>query len=409
MGSGLYSSGMKKIFQPFLARIALFALLISGALHAQSPAQVRIIPGETKFVADGFGVVAAIALDEPSPFRVFTLDDPWRLVVDFPTLDWNGLTPDIVADTPALQALRFGQFTRDWSRLVFDLNQPLALSEVEFDTTTNSLHLRLSPVSASAFAAQAGAPAGVEWQVNTPLDIQGEAGLPIVAIDAGHGGVDPGAIRGYVLEKDLTLVVAQELRTALLATGRYRVAMIRETDTFVSLRDRVRLARAAGAHVLLSLHANTAERGRARGTSVYNLSDEASDAETAAIVEFENRADLLAGIDLDGEEDLIAEILVDMAQRETNLLSENLGAMLSDSLLAVLDSGAKSRHRWAGFRVLKAPDIPSVLLELGFMSTPGDLEDMQSETWRAALNAQIIATLDAWFVQMAETRALMRN
>ncbi|MEX0970874.1 MAG: N-acetylmuramoyl-L-alanine amidase [Paracoccaceae bacterium] len=400
---------MTVFFKPFLALIALAAMLASGASRAEAPVQARIIPAQTQFVADGFGVVAYIALDRPTPFRVFTLDDPWRLVVDFPTLDWNGLTPDTVANAPALQALRFGQFTRDWSRLVFDLAQPLALSEVEFDTQTNRLRLQLSPVSAADFAAQAGAPAGVEWQVNLPLEILGEGDLPIVAIDAGHGGVDPGAIRGYVLEKDLTLVVAQELRAALLATGRYRVAMIRETDVFVSLRDRVRLARAAGAHVLLSLHANTAERGRARGTSVYNLSEEASDAETAAIVEFENRADLLAGVVLDGEEDLIAEILVDMAQLETNLLSESLGAALADNLLTVLDRGAKSRHRWAGFRVLKAPDIPSVLIELGFMSTPGDLEDLQSEEWRADINAQIIATLDQWFVQMAETRALMRN
>jgi len=369
----------------------------------------HILPDQTRFIPVGFGQIIEIALDQPLAYRVFTLDDPWRLVVDIPHVNWNGLRPDVVAGSPALRQLRFGEFTREWSRMVFDLAQPLTLTMVEFDTDANILRLRLDPASASEFAAQSGAPPGLDWQVNDVAIIEGVGDLPIIAIDAGHGGVDPGAIRGYVLEKDLTLVVAMELRDALLETGRYRVAMIREADTYVSLRDRVRLARVAGASVLLSLHANTTETGLARGTTVYNLSESASDAETAAIVEFENRADLFSGVDLDGEEDLIAEILVDMAQRETNLLSEEFGAMLAENFNEVIDTGAISRHRWAGFRVLKAPDIPSVLLELGFMSSPRDLEDLQSEEWRASMNLQIIATLDQWFVKMAETRALMRN
>jgi N-acetylmuramoyl-L-alanine amidase len=399
-----------RLYFRLIALIAVCASLAPLSLaRAQQAVPVNILPSQTRVIADGFGQIIEIALDQPVPYRVFTLDDPWRLVVDMNTVNWNGLSPNFVAGSPGLSSLRFGQFTREWSRMVFDLSQPLALTEVEFKTTSNTLYLRLDPTSEAQFAANAGAPDGVEWQVNATVEVEGEGDIPVIAIDAGHGGVDPGAVRGAIMEKDITLVVAQELRDALLASGRYRVAMIREADTFVTLRDRVRLARTAGASVLLSLHANTTEVGVARGTAVYNLSESASDAETAAIVEFENRSDLLSGVDLEGEEDLIAEILVDMAQRETNLLSETLGALLADNFTTLLDQGASSRHRWAGFRVLKAPDIPSVLIELGFMSSSRDLENLQSDDWRAALNGQIIHTLDEWFIKMAESRALMRN
>lgn len=387
----------------------LILLFCLGLSVSQATGQARVIGAQTSVTAQGGAVLLQIALDQPAPYRVFTLDNPRRLIVDVKSSDMTGFIPGTMDGRLGLSDPRYGMFTRDWARIVFDLDRAFAVGTIEYAFVSNILNIGLDHTSDANFAALAGAPPGVEWQVHSALTVEGPADLPVIAIDAGHGGVDPGAIRGYVLEKDLTLVYAQELRAALLATGRYQVAMVRQDDSFISLRDRVRLARSAGADVMLSLHANTVERGNARGASVYNLSEEASDEETADIVAFENRADLLAGVDLDGEEDLIAQVLVDMAQRETNLLSEQFGAILADSIKLALDDGVRSRHRWAGFRVLKAPDIPSVLVELGFMSSPRDLEDLQSQDWRAGVNAQIIAALDAWIIQRAETRAQLRN
>jgi N-acetylmuramoyl-L-alanine amidase len=219
-----------------------------------------------------------------------------------------------------------------------------------------------------------------------------------VVLDPGHGGSDPGTIGiGGVHEKEVTLTLARELRRALEASGRYAVRLTRDGDEFVPLRDRIARARAAGADMFLSIHADSIASGETRGASVYTLSDTASDAEAAALAQRENRADIIAGIDLSNESRDVASILIDLAQRETM----NSSARLAHLVVAELGKDVRllptSPHRFAGFVVLKSPDVPSVLLELGYLSNREDAALLRSAEHRRRLTHALLRAIDGYF------------
>ena len=223
------------------------------------------------------------------------------------------------------------------------------------------------------------------------------AGRRVIAIDAGHGGIDPGAVGVTGLrEKEITLDIARRLRTLLEATGRYEVVLTREHDNFLRLRERVRRARDARAELLISLHADSISDSRFRGASVYTLSDVASDREAEQLAARENRADALAGIALDPVDDVTASILIDLAQRHT----QNESSSVATSLVSYLGEATRmvsSPHRSAGFTVLKAPDVPSVLIELGYLSNRSDEQALRSPQHRAELARAIAAAIDRYF------------
>jgi N-acetylmuramoyl-L-alanine amidase len=220
---------------------------------------------------------------------------------------------------------------------------------------------------------------------------------PVVVLDAGHGGVDPGAIgRSGIYEKEITLAMADELKKQLEATGRYQVVLTRDSDIFIRLRDRIALARAAGADLFISLHADAHSTSDLRGASVYTLSEQASDAEAAALATQENKSDVIAGVDLSHENEVVTNILIDLAQRETKNLSARFAAILVDELKA--DTLLlRNSHRFAGFAVLKAPDVPSVLIELGYLSSDQDEAELRSAKHRAKLGAAILRAVDGFF------------
>ncbi|MGE0745813.1 MAG: N-acetylmuramoyl-L-alanine amidase [Rhodospirillales bacterium] len=220
---------------------------------------------------------------------------------------------------------------------------------------------------------------------------------PVVVIDAGHGGIDSGATSpGGRLEKDLTLAHARELRDQLLATGRYQVAMTRDGDKFLRLRERIAFARNVDADLFVSLHADSLNDSRLRGGSVYTLSDTASDEEAAALAAKENKADLIVGIDLSAQRREVVEILIDLAQRQTmhesSMFARKLIDELGDSQVLL-----KKAHRYAGFAVLKAPDVPSVLLEMGYLSNVEDERLLSSPEGRASLAAAAVRAIDRYF------------
>jgi N-acetylmuramoyl-L-alanine amidase len=223
-----------------------------------------------------------------------------------------------------------------------------------------------------------------------------------VVLDPGHGGVDPGAVRGDHTEADLVLTFARELAEALGRTGRAEVVLTREADVFVPLPTRVTLARAAGADALISIHADALAEGRAQGATVYTLAETASDAASAALAEQHDRADILQGIDLSLSDDVVAGVLMDLARAETVPRADALAEGLVEAIAAG-NLRLHSRPRMeAGFTVLRAADIPSVLLEIGFMSDAGDLENILDPDWRVSMQAALVAGILDW----AETDAL---
>jgi N-acetylmuramoyl-L-alanine amidase len=222
---------------------------------------------------------------------------------------------------------------------------------------------------------------------------------PLVVIDPGHGGIDNGtkAVSGE-LEKAIVLDFATILRDKLQQSGKYRVAMTRSDDTFIALAERVRFARGQRAALFISIHADYLPKreGEAQGATVYTLSENASDAEAARLAEDENRADVIAGVDLTAESNEVADILIDLAQRETKMFS----MQFARDLLTELKTTTRM-HKYplksAGFMVLKSPDVPSVLLELGYVSTKDDLKQLLSQSWRERTAVALVKAIDAFF------------
>lgn len=213
--------------------------------------------------------------------------------------------------------------------------------------------------------------------------------LPLVVLDPGHGGRDPGAIGADgVPEKALTLAAAQAIRDALRASGRMRVALTRDDDRFISLQQRVDRARAMGAALFLSLHCDDAGDAKAAGGTIYTLSEVASDKEAARLAARENRADLLSGVDLGAAGADVASLLIDLAQRRTMEVSARYADLLAREVKGVMRLHPRPR-RMAALMVLKAPDMPSVLFELGYVSNPEDLRFLRSEAGRAQLAARV--------------------
>ncbi len=221
---------------------------------------------------------------------------------------------------------------------------------------------------------------------------------PLIVLDPGHGGQDPGAIGvGGIYEKDITLATAKEVKRQLEATGRYRVRLTRDSDVFIRLRDRVAIGREAGADLFISLHADSISSGDVRGMSIYTLSDKASDREAEMLAAKENRADALVGLDLSGENRLVANILIDLAQRDAMNHSKRFATLALQNLGREVPLIPNRPHRQAGFAVLTAPDVPSALIEMGYLSNRQDIRLLTSTGHRERLGKGLARTIDAYF------------
>ncbi|MFV1876301.1 N-acetylmuramoyl-L-alanine amidase [Nioella sp.] len=380
-------------------------------------ALARVLAEGSRLEDDGRDVVLDLALTQAVPYRVFVLDDPARVVLDFREVNWAALGPELDASSH-VTGLAMGRGDAGWSRMVLTLDRPMEIAQAGMQTDdtdgTAQVQLRLSPVSQAAFTDLAAhTPPGVRLPpvpvADSALPVRVEGGPIMIALDPGHGGVDPGAQRRGQDEADLMLIFAIELREVLLRSGLFDVVLTREGDWFVSLPERVTIARSAGARAFLSLHADALEAGRARGATVYTLSETASDAASEALAEAHDRADLLAGVDLAGSDDEVAGVLLDLARLETAPRS----AALADHIVAGLDRAGANLHRHprleAGFSVLKAADIPSVLVELGFISDPEDLANLLDAEWRARVQEAIRDALVAWAAEDQAQNALLRQ
>jgi N-acetylmuramoyl-L-alanine amidase len=220
----------------------------------------------------------------------------------------------------------------------------------------------------------------------------------VVVLDPGHGGVDPGTIGvSGVYEKEISLDVATEVARRLEATKHYRVVLTRSSDEFVELRERVARARAAQGELFLSIHADALPNPAARGASVFTLSEQASDREAAALAARENKADLIAGIDLSHQAPEVSNILLDLARRQTNNLSIGLARRLVDDLGREAAVMLENSHRSAGFAVLKAPDIPSALVELGCLSNREEDRLLRSPAYQRRLASGLVRSVDDFF------------
>ncbi|MEP2891109.1 N-acetylmuramoyl-L-alanine amidase [Tateyamaria sp.] len=385
-----------------LISIVMWATALSAAAQDLS-GLARVDMGASSIEEGWFGsTTLTLSLSQGVPFRVFVLDEPARLVVDFREVDFAGVTSQaLMGDAESLSSVRFGTFKPGWSRLVADLAKPMLPVEIGMpvDTATGraTLKITLEDAKPQDFATRAGAPVDPTWSA------QAAAAPPppqddtfVVVLDPGHGGVDPGAVRDSTTEKELMLGIGLALRDVLRRAGGVEVVMTRDTDVFVSLTGRVALAHQAGADAFVSLHADALRSGQARGATFYTLSDEASDAASAQLAEQHDRSDIIAGVDLSGTDDQVASVLMDLARVETMPRTH----MLSSALIATVGASGsplnKRPRREASFSVLKSADIPSVLVEVGFLSDARDLANLRDPVWRAAMVQALADGILAW-------------
>lgn len=351
-----------------------------------------------------------LSLSNGVPFRAFTLAQPNRLILDFQDIDWRGLEREMFLRDGIVRDVRFGVFQPGWSRIVFDLETPLLIKTAGLKTRDDGavLTVALEQTDQNQFDLATGAGSDALWTRRALSAAPPEDPRKfVIAIDPGHGGVDPGAVREGIEEKDLVLDFSQELANMISASGAYEVFMTRTADEFVSLDDRVRLAREADADLFLSIHVNTVTFGDASGASVNTLSDRASDVASAKLAELENRADASAGLSTFIEEDGVARVLIDLARTDTNARSKLAASSILKHLKTRVRVLRSKPHRHAGFKVLKAHDIPSVLIELGFMSNARDRENIQSEDWRKEAALSILSAIDEWVLSDAARQALI--
>jgi len=402
---------MRDLILSLVARmLVLFALALPAPAQELS-ALARLDPAASSLRKGAAGLELSLTISQPVPWRLRFLADPPRLVLDAREIDWTGFAA--MAVQPPAVALRAGSFRSGWSRLVVELDAPLRLvaSEMLTDAEGAVIRLTLVPTDAASFAAEAARPDLPDWAVPDPAEIMAPlpegAGPLIVVLDPGHGGIDPGAEREGQTEAALMLTFARELKEVLLRDGRFAVVMTREEDVFVPLETRTSIARDAGATLFLSLHADALAEGQAQGATIYTLADEATDAASAALAERHDRDDLLAGIDLSDQDDLVAEVLMDMARTETQPRTDRLAAAIVGAIKAAEIRMHRRPQQSGSFSVLKSPDIPSVLLELGFLSSERDYKRLSDPKWRARMAEAVRLAILKWADEDASLRALV--
>jgi N-acetylmuramoyl-L-alanine amidase len=446
----------------------VFSVLCLGFL-AMGPARAAdavVVDLQSGITGDAARFV--LHLDRRVAFRLFTLANPYRVVVDLPEVGWQLPARPLPGKKGVFNSVRYGLFRPGNSRIVFEFQHPVQVADAYISPGAGSAAYELvidaQRTSAETFAASVAmpprefaglrprgaaappaaassrlesiarrtaalvapanaapvpgaaaqpAPAGAEIVAANYLPMpprrpggRPSAHRPLVVIDPGHGGVDPGAqSRHGIYEKHVVLALSREIARQLVASGRYRAELTRDRDVFIRLRDRVAIARKKSADIFISVHADSIRNSKVSGPSVYTLSEKASDKEAAELADRENKADLIAGMDLSHESADVANILIDLAQRE----SMNQSARFAGHLVSELGNKTEvlpRPHRFAGFAVLKAPDLPSVLLETGFLSNSDDERRLTSKSYRRQLASAIVAAIDRYFgaVEQAKVR-----
>jgi N-acetylmuramoyl-L-alanine amidase len=418
---------------PLFALLCAAALLCAGSTIAGPAVPTAVaasnfpVASDVRLAGDGRQTRFILDLDKTIQFHAFALADPYRVVVDLPQVDFRLPNGAGTNGRGLVKAFRYGLVMPGGSRIVFDLTGPARISSsyvldaangqpprlvLEFEEVDRASfaqamaaesrpELRPAIADAAEIAAAREATAPAAAAPAAPADPR-----PVIVIDPGHGGIDNGTQSGNENEKSLVLAFGLALRDRIEKGGKYRVVMTRTDDTFIPLDDRVRIARNQSAALFVSIHADALPRreGDAQGATIYTLSNRASDAEAERLAETENKADAIGGVNLTAEPTEVADILIDLAQRETRTFSNRFARLLAGEMK---NTARMYKHplKSAGFRVLKAPDVPSVLVELGYVSNKSDLEHLVSEKWRSRTVGSMALAIDAFFAKRLATAA----
>jgi N-acetylmuramoyl-L-alanine amidase len=416
--------GFCRFLAPFCLGLIIIAHSTAGA-GATSPAvatgttaqqNLPVVAISAEIGIEGESTSLVFTLSEDVEARGFVMGNPDRVIIDLPEVNFQ-IPRDSIGNGGLVASYRFGLFAPGRSRIVIDLARPARIGRIETSIRESDraalLTVSLDAADRAAFeeAVSRDARAALESAMTTASlrDVEATPGdtRPVIVLDPGHGGIDPGAVgAGGVLEKDIVYAFARRLRERLEEGGRYRVILTRHGDAFVALGERVRIAQRAQADLFVSIHADSISSApQVSGLTVYTGSDRASDRESERLADRENQADAAAGVEDAQMPDEVADILHDLTQRETRGFSHGFAARLVEELDGVARLN-KNPHRQAGFRVLRAHDVPSVLLELGYLSSQRDIQQLMSEEWRDKATAAMTDAIGRYFTTRFANRGI---
>lgn len=458
----------QKLSPQIIIRTALISLILSVGMSFQAQA---LEIDQLRFGVHKEKTRMVIELDESAEFRAFVLGNPYRLIVDLPHFTWQAhsiqkpqkagikairqgtlqnnisrIVFDLDKPISLMSAFVLPEDKQKPYRLVIDYQDVSAQEFAGKENITLGKLTRGSTQKTSTAAASSKHPALASNQVAPIIQNSAKPTLkqkdlhidksyntaslgniapppqkkpapshpsthqkekPIIVIDPGHGGVDPGAVGAHKIhEKNVVLNLSKELKYKLEQSGRYRVLLTRSKDTYIRLRDRVEFARKHNADLFVSIHADSVPQSSVKGASVYTLSEKASDKQTAQLAARENRSDIIAGIDLNVEDEIVANILVDLATRDTMNQSKFFANTIVSSFKSKSLRVLENPHRYAGFAVLKAPDIPSILVEAGFMSNKGEAKALNTKAYRSKIVDALSAGIDQYFLKISQNNKI---
>ena len=391
----------------------------SQSAQAQTPSVVGIR-------LSGTGASTSVWIEMPTPvdYNVFQLENPPRVVIDFELVEWRFDRNSVQQQVGNVTGVRFGQYSDTKSRLVLDLASDVSVSQTLFEPPHSEANYRLAlelsgnsavvplPQGASdnttttnsVSAGTRGSIGGVPFPLIRPSDVPNRPSRRIVVIDAGHGGRDPGAraASSGTLEKNITLAAAREFRDALTQRG-YEVVLTRDSDIYIPLRERPQRGRAELGDLFISLHADSSSNRETRGASVYTLSQTASDRESEALAKRENESDLVAGIEINAQDDEVRDILLDLTMRRTLNESNRFAQILVEELREDWRVLPRRPQRSAGFAVLTSADMPSVLVEMGFLTNASDVQALASRNSRQGVIRALADAVDEYFETLGST------
>ena len=394
---------MIKLFPSFLF-LFLATPLVSEVSFA------RLIK-ENSFAKDRFfgGIEINLQLSQGVPYKIWMDRDPLSLIIDFNVLNFNGIDLEKINQSKNIKSIEIKELDTEWSRLSFHLADYWAIENTEMSISPQdnsaSLSIFLKSISEGVFSLTD--KPNKDFSSNKISAIENNDF--VVVLDPGHGGRDPGAEAGGYRESSLMLELAEAVKESLIRNTDFKVVLTRTEDKFLSLEDRITIASQSDANLFISLHADAVIEGEASGTTVYLLSDKATDKMSAQLASRHDRSEILRGVDLSGLDSQVASVLLDMARQETKPRSEAVASFILKVFKEKITELSSQPLRYAAFSVLKSPDIPSILIEAGFMSTSSDLQNLTTKKWRREFADSLAEAISRWHVRDKENKVLLRE
>jgi N-acetylmuramoyl-L-alanine amidase len=393
----------------------LFLVYSSSAASGVSFA--RLIE-EDSFAKDRLlgGLEINLKLTQGVPYKMRFLEDPLSLIIDFNVLSFTGTELQNLNRSKNVKLIEFEKLSANWSRLSIQFRNYWTIENTEMRIDPNDssaiISILLNSVTKDDFkskninASSLLHSGDLEKKENSSATNNSDF---VVVLDPGHGGKDPGAEAGGYRESNLMLELAAAVEESLVRNTEFKVILTRKDDTFLSLEDRITVATQSGADLFISLHADAVIEGEATGTTVYLLSENATDKMSAQLASRHDRSEILKGVDLSGLDSQVTSVLIDMARQETKPRNEAVASFILEVFREKITELSSQPLRYAAFSVLKSPGIPSILIEAGFMSTSSNLKNLTTPSWRAGFAEALAEAILRWQIKDKQTKFLMRE